>query len=73
MPSNPESRGRARYDGHKRWKGLKVHMVVEILGHLLALHATPANQPERALLAALAESMQEVTDEGVQIAFVDQG
>src|SRR3989304_6685057 len=47
MQSTPESGARAGYDGHKRKKGSKVHMAVDTLGHLLAMHATPANEPER--------------------------
>ena len=39
---------RAGYDGHKKPKGSKVHMAVDTLGHLLALHVTPANEQERA-------------------------
>ncbi len=73
MQSSPESGGRAGYDGHKRRKGSKVHMAVDTLGHLLALHATPANEQERAQIAELAEAVQEVTGESVEIAFVDQG
>ncbi len=48
MGSTPESGARAGYDGHKRKKGSKVHMAVDTLGHLLALHVTPANEQERA-------------------------
>ena len=39
----PESGGRAGYDGGKRKKGSKIHMAVDTLGHLLALHVTPAS------------------------------
>ena len=41
IQSTPESGGRAGYDGYKRRKGSKVHMAVDTLGHLLALHVTP--------------------------------
>ena len=43
----PESGGRAGYDGAKRRKGSKVHMAVDTLGHLLALHVTPADEQDR--------------------------
>jgi transposase len=73
VQSTPESGGRAGYDGYKRRKGSKVHMAVDTLGHLLALHVTPANEQERDQVAVLAEKVQEVTGESVELAFVDQG
>lgn len=73
LQSSPESGARAGYDGHKRRKGSKVHIAVDTLGHLLALLVTPANEHERAHVAALAEKVQEVTGETVDVAFVDQG
>jgi len=73
VPSTPESGGRAGYDGPKRRKGSKVHLAVDTLGHLLALHVTPANEPERAQVAELAQAVQEVTGQSVEVAFVDQG
>jgi transposase len=73
LRSTPESGHRAGYDGHKRKKGSKVHVAVDTLGHLLALVVTPANQDERTQVAALAQAVQEVTGENVEIAFVDQG
>src|SRR5438270_2790514 len=73
LQSTPESGGRAGYDGHKRKRGSKVHMAVDTLGHLLALLVTPANEQERAQVAALAQQVQEVTGEHVEVAFVDQG
>ena len=71
--SSPESGHRAGYDGHKRKKGSKVHLAVDTLGHLLALHVTPANDQERAQVADLAQAVQEVTGQSVEVAFVDQG
>ena len=41
LRSTPESGTRAGYDGAKRKRGSKVHMAVDTLGHLLALHVTP--------------------------------
>ena len=73
MQSTPESGGRAGYDGYKRKKGSKVHIAVDTLGHLLALYVTPANEPERAQVAELAEAVQEVTGQNVEVAFVDEG
>lgn len=73
LQSTPESGGRAGYDGHKRKNGSKVHIAVDTLGYLLALHVTPANEQERAQVAELAQQVQEVTGETVQVAFVDQG
>ncbi|MCK6623738.1 MAG: IS5 family transposase [Anaerolineae bacterium] len=73
LESSPESGQRAGYDGHKRKKGSKVHMAVDTLGHLLALHVTPANEQERDQVTELAQQVQETTGDTVQVAFVDQG
>jgi len=73
VQSSPESGQRAGYDGHKRRKGSKVHIAVDTLGQLLAVLVTPANEQDRAQVAALAEQIQEVTGESVEVAFVDQG
>jgi transposase len=48
LQSTPESGARAGYDGAKRCKGSKVHAAVDTLGHLLALHVTPATDGDRA-------------------------
>lgn len=73
LQSSPESGGRAGYDGAKKHKGSKVHMAVDTLGHLLALLVTPADEQERAQVAQLSKAVQTVTDQHVEIAFVDQG
>jgi hypothetical protein len=73
LQSSPESGGRAGYDGAKRRKGSKVHAAVDTLGHLLALHVTPANEQDRAQVGQLAEKVQEVTGQSVELAYVDQG
>ena len=73
LQSTAESGGRAGYDGYKRRKGSKVHAAVDTLGHLLALHVTPANEQDRARVGVLAEAVQEVTAESVELAYVDQG
>jgi len=73
LQSTPESGARAGFDGHKRRKGSKVHIAVDTLGHLLALHVTPANEQDRAQIGELAKAIQAVVDEKVELAFVDQG
>lgn len=73
LQSTPESGARAGYDGYKRRKGSKVHIAVDTLGHLLALKITAANEQERAQVGELAEKIQEVTEQNVQLAWVDQG
>ena len=67
IQSTPESGPRAGYDGYKRKKGSKVHLAVDTLGHLLALHVTAADEQERAQVAVLAEAVQEVTGESVEL------
>jgi transposase len=73
IQSTPESGARAGYDGYKRRKGSKVHMAVDTLGSLLALHVTPADRQDRDQVAVLSEAVQEVTAESVELAYVDQG
>ena len=73
VQSSPESGHRAGYDGAKRRNGSKVHLAVDTLGHLLALHITPANEQDRAQVGQLAAAVQEVTGHSVELAFVDQG
>src|SRR3954469_22479894 len=73
IQSTPESGGRAGYDGYKRRRGSKVHIAVDTLGQLLALHVTPADEQERAQVGLLAEAVQEATGESVELAYVDQG
>lgn len=73
LQSTPESGGRAGYDGAKKKNGSKVHAAVDTLGNLLAVVVTPANEQERAQVATLAERVQVVTGQTVEVAFVDQG
>lgn len=73
LRSTPESGARAGYDGHKRVNGSKVHMAVDTLGHLLTLLVTAADEQDRTLVGELAEQVQEVTGDQVEVAFVDQG
>ena len=73
MQSSPESGARAGYDGAKRRRGSKIHMAVDTLGQLLALQVTPANEQDRAQVGELAQQVQSVTNQNVEVAFVDQG
>ena len=71
LRSTPESGARAAWDGHKRTRGSKVHMAVDTMGHLLALHVTPANKGDRAAVGVLAKAVQDATGESVTLAYVD--
>ena len=73
VQSTPESGSRAGYDGYKKKNGSKTHVAVDTLGHLLALHVTPANEQERDQVGVLAEAVQAATGENVPLAWVDQG
>ena len=73
LRSSPESGERGGYDGAKHKKGSKLHMAVDTLGHLLALHATPADADDRAEVGRLAEAVQAATGGSVDLAYVDQG
>ncbi len=73
LQSTPESGARAGYDGAKRRKGSKVHIAVDTLGHLMALKVTAASDGDREQVAALAEEVQQVTGNSVELAYVDQG
>jgi transposase len=73
LQSTPESGDRAGYDGAKRKKGTKIHVAVDTLGHLLALHVTAANEQDRAQMKQIAQQVQEATGESVELIYVDQG
>jgi transposase len=73
LQSTPESGARAGYDGAKRRKGSKVHIAVDTLGHLMALQVTPADTGDRTQVEVLAEQIQQVTGNTVELAYVDQG
>ncbi len=45
---------RAGYVGHKHTNGSKIHLAVDIPGHLLAHHVTPADDYDPAQVATLA-------------------
>ena len=62
LQSSPERGARAAYDGARRRKGSKVHIAVDILGHLLALFVPPpVNEQDRTQVAGLAQQVQEAT------------
>src|SRR5260370_24060432 len=48
-------------------------MAVDTLGHLLTLCVTPANEQDRAQVGELAQQIQDITGDSVEVAFVDQG
>ena len=52
--STCESGPRAGYDGYKRKRSSKVHMAVDTLGQLIAVHVAPTNEQERAQVGELA-------------------
>ena len=72
LQSSPESGERAGYDGAKRRKGSKTQLAVDTLGLLLMLLVTSANEQDRAQVGQLAQQVQNVTGETVEVAFVDQ-
>src|SRR5258707_4042264 len=61
LQSSPESGARAGHHGAKRRQGRKVRLEGDTLGHLLALHVTPANELDRAPVGQLAAAVQEGT------------
>jgi len=73
LQSTPESGARGGYDGAKRRKGSKVHAAVDTLGLLLALQVTAADEQDCAQVVVLAEAVQQITGESVELAYVDQG
>ncbi len=48
-------------------------MAVHTLGHLLALHVTPADVGDRTAMKRLAADVQDATGDSVRLAYVDQG
>ena len=73
LQSSPESGARAGDDGCKPKKGSKVHVAVDTLGHLRALVVTPADEQERAQVAALSEQVQAATQRRMELAWIDSG
>lgn len=76
LPSSCESGPRAGYGGFQRRRGSKVRMAVDTLGHLLAVHVTPADEQARAQVRTLYEQVQyrlPATGHTVELAWADQG
>src|SRR5262249_41376086 len=71
LQSTPESGARAGYDAGKKTKGTKIHAAVATLGCLLSLVVTPANEQDRDQVAQLAQDIQAVTGQSVEVAFAD--
>jgi transposase len=73
LQRTPESGNRGAHDGAKRKKGSKVHVAVDTLGHLLALHVTPAEKKDRSQVRRTAKTVQKATSQRTGIAYIDQG
>lgn len=73
LRSTLESGTRAGYGGTKRERESKVQMAVDMFGHLLALHVTPADVGDRAAVGRLAADIQDATGDSVSLTYVDQG
>jgi transposase len=73
LRSTPESGTRTGYDGAKCKRGLKMHMAVDMLGHLLAPHVTPADVGDRVAVGRLAADFQDATGDSARLVYVDQG
>lgn len=71
LQSTPESGHRAVYDGAKKRKGIKHHLVVDTLEHLLAIPSSPANEQNRAQVKGMCLEVQEATGAKVDVAFED--
>lgn len=71
--STPESGDRSGYDGAKKRKGSKVHAAVDTLGHLLALRVTAVNEQDRDQVGELAQAVQQVAGQQVELAYGDAG
>jgi transposase len=65
--STPKSGPPASYDGAERKRGSTLHMGVDTLQHLLALHVTLANVDARAEVGKLAAAVQEGRGESVKL------
>ena len=72
VQSTPTSGAHANCDGAKRRKGSKEHAVVDILGHLIALRVSVANEQDRAPFGALACGVQAAANEQVELAYIEQ-
>jgi len=73
LQSTPESGHRCSFDGAKKRKGSKMHIIVDTLGQLLALKTTPAGEQDRDQAAALVAQAQKITGHTIEICYADQG
>ena len=73
LQSTRASAAREGWNGAKRRKGSKVQIAVDILGYLLGLQVTAADESGRVEVAVPAEQVQEMTGNSVELAYVDQG
>ncbi len=73
LRSTPESGHRAGWDGAKRCKGTKVHMMVDTLGDFITFLASPANEQDRAHIHDACLEAQQVTGANIEVVFADQG
>lgn len=73
LQSTCKSGARAVYNGYKRKKGRKVHIAVDTLDHLLAVHVTLANEHECAQVQELPQRVQHASGQTVKPAFADHG
>jgi transposase len=71
--SSPQSGARAGDAGAKRRNGRKTPRALETLGARLALLVTPAKEHDREPVAEVAQQLQAITDQSVEVACVDQG
>jgi transposase len=69
LQSTSDSVHRAGSDGKKR---SEIQIVVDTLGHLLALHMTPADRQDRTQVKWIAKVVQCATGRNVELAYVDQ-
>jgi len=51
----------------------KGHSTANTLGHLFALHVTATDEQDRAQVEKLAEAVQQITGDNIELAYVDQG
>ena len=54
-------------------EGSKIHITVDTLGHLLALHVTPADQRDRTQVNCTTKAVPRATGRNVELACVEQG
>ena len=71
--ATPTSGWRAGLDGAKRRKGSRVPLLVDTLGHLLALHATAAQEDEREQSEAWCAAAQAATEASLELGSAAQG